>query len=511
MTSITHAKTKIILLTVSALFIGGLGCSVIEATGIAVETAKHNKAAAAFKVQQEQRFKGLAIAADKGDLAAMTELGIEHLSNSPFLIADRQKGKALIESAADQHFAAAEYYLGIQLARAGITDNNVDWLLPKRFTHDLTDVFSRDSARALEYLKKSAQHSCIFTYSESKNDGFPNTHSDIPTETDIVTVRPAFKLSMFFKPDTYHVERKKIIEEDATQYELWFARSILHCNFPLSPGFDSTWHTDSNKREEQIINMAFFRLTPPEYWNYSYDDLIKKMPEDAINEANKKAHALRIAVKESEKEYPAPKMIDHDKNEIISKGKEILKTAFDAEKYNNKSQYFITKTSQLLTYSQHIQDYSTAISQYTNSLMIHHLKTENGQAISPENINAAKTLLDFYIDKAFPILGKNTTNDHLFVASTGFILSVSANNTAIADKIFEKLLDGKKFNINQVTNYNLVYNIACFYATHNRKPELMKAVKKLSEDKKRAELILTDIDFKNYANDKDVLAALGHL
>lgn len=511
MTSITHAKTKVILLTVSAAFVGGLGCSVIEATEIAVETAKHNKAAAAFKVQQEQHFKELAIATNNGDLAAMTELGIEHLSESTFLIADRQKGKALIESAADQHFAAAEYYLGIQLARAGIVDNDLDWLLPKHFTHDLTDIFVHDRARAIDYLKKSAQHSCTVTFTETRKNGFLNTQSDAPTESYIDTVRPAFKLSKFFKPNDYEDGRKKIFAEDKDQYELWFARSILHCNFPQSSEFDNGWHPDSDKREQQIIDMAFFRLIPPEYWNYSYDNLIKKMPEDAIIEANKKAHALRIAVKESEKEYPAPQMIDHDKNEIISKGKEILKTAFDAGKYNDNSQHFIEKTSQLLTYSQYIQDYSTAISQYTNSLMIHYLKTENGQAVSPENINAAKTLLDFYIDKVFPILGKNATNDHLYVASTGFILSVSANNTAIADKIFEKLLDGKKFSINQVTNYNLVYNIACFYATHNRKPELLKAVKKLSEDKKRAEMILTDIDFKDYASDKDVLQALGHL
>ena len=93
------------------------------------------------------------------------------------------------------------------------------------------------------------------------------------------------------------------------------------------------------------------------------------------------------------------------------------------------------------------------------------------------------------------------------IASQGLAIAILLKNDNISNLIFTKLL-ATNFDIKTHKNSTLIYNLACYYATHENKTALFEAVKQARLRGKPAAQFMEDSDFKNYLSDKDFLAAL---
>ena len=112
----------------------------------------------------------------------------------------------------------------------------------------------------------------------------------------------------------------------------------------------------------------------------------------------------------------------------------------------------------------------------------------------------AQKVLDNYIDNLLPFAGLDLKSSD--VASNGIVLGIVTKNDEISDKVFEKIL-GPDFLIQFTDNNILLFNLACYYATHNEKDNLLQATRQALYYGKEAEQFLSDGDFKPYLQDKD--------
>jgi hypothetical protein len=468
-----HRKIKITAIMLGAFLMGGLGCAVIDATNVAVEAAEHTKASAEFKIKQVQHFKALAVLAEKGDLAAQTELGIEHLSNSAYMSFDHQKGKALIEAAANKSYAPAQFILGAILIAVGQDIERFPRILP-RLSNSISDVFSKNQELGIELIKESAQQQCKIDYIRPEKDGFSNVLSEDPTAVKIQTLEPAIVLNVLYEVRSYTSEYDLKFPVNKELSQLWLARSILHCNSPSNSGDVLRWTSDSHERQNQIDDLSFALIMPYENWIYTVEELRDRMNEEDRALAVQQAAHWRKAVADSEKKYPAPEFPVQDKNNMIKKGKEKLNDSFSNAKNtlgNNK--YFLEVTQHLAAYSPYTKEYASIITEASATLIGINALNVDKKTGQHEYLSSAEELLDSYIDVILPLIGKSETGEYLNVASMGLILAVNNKNQKTSKKIFEKILGGKSFNIQTTKNLNLVYNLACYYAVNHQKTELL--------------------------------------
>lgn len=114
-----------------------------------------------------------------------------------------------------------------------------------------------------------------------------------------------------------------------------------------------------------------------------------------------------------------------------------------------------------------------------------------------------------YVDSILPYAGMESGNEEVALnvaafTSNSLALALSTHNDALSTVIFEKLL-GPDFNITELKNVTLVFNLACYYAVHKQKPQLLEATKEALRRGKKADQFMSDSDFKDYWNDVDFM------
>ena len=128
------------------------------------------------------------------------------------------------------------------------------------------------------------------------------------------------------------------------------------------------------------------------------------------------------------------------------------------------------------------------------------------------NLAESKKILQHFMVNIYP-LSLGVKNDGMsysisVIASQGLIMAVALKETDISKIVFEKLL-GDQFDIATHKNSTLIYNLACYYATNNKKVEMLNAVKEARKRGKLPKQFMSDADFNNYWSDADFINAIN--
>ncbi|WP_211464849.1 tetratricopeptide repeat protein [Collimonas silvisoli] len=259
-------RSRAALLIVSLSLIGGTGCI----TASIVNSVQQKNAQRANAEMQRTKIEGYKVAASRGDLEAMTQLGMEYVNGSPSLERDIPRGISLLEQAAAKQYGPAEYGLGWLLLNGSNRqyygrDLSAEQLLP-------------DPPRGIELLKRSSTRSC------SPSPVFFNRF-------------PALDVSEIYR-------NSGIIRQDIQQADLWLARSILDCRYPFHTVIRYRFQVSKEIDTAAKIKTSAFLLMLPV--SDSLTKLQASMSPADMQAAQERMAMLRQAVIESKQQYPAP-------------------------------------------------------------------------------------------------------------------------------------------------------------------------------------------------------------
>lgn len=141
---------------------------------------------------------------------------------------------------------------------------------------------------------------------------------------------------------------------------------------------------------------------------------------------------------------------------------------------------------------------STLFANYTTKLMIEY--------IFSRDLYISLKLFNSYIYNIIPKVG--LSDKSLDVASIGVVLSKELKDLTVYYRVVEYIL-GSNFNIEEISNPVLLYNLACNYSIQRDKKNLIIATSQALKYGKRPKQFLEDADFKNFIDDKDFLLELN--
>lgn len=264
---LSQDKTSRILWIVICLgLIGGIGCFT---TGRVITPEEQTAAQHAIDEGNRRRIEALQRSADEGDVLAETQLGIDYVNGNLGLVQDAPRGLSLLEKALTKRYAPAEYTMGWLYLDGRVAGNA---------RHIASDLVSHNPTRGIELLKQSASQACT------------------PSPVDIFS-QTADEISSLYREG-------RLLDVDIKQADLWLARSILHCQVPYPQVFINKFLApNSIKPQSQIDAMTWMLLMPS---SEVISKLQSTMSQEAMQVATDRSQALRRAVVESEKQYPAP-------------------------------------------------------------------------------------------------------------------------------------------------------------------------------------------------------------
>lgn len=208
-----------------------------------------------------------------GNMDALVKLGnMTIMGNRPGVTRDIPKGMAMLEKAGGASYAPGQYALG-------------RWLIDGRvspFGLQLdAGLMPRDPLRGMTLLKQAASQTC--------------TPGPVSAGAHI-----AAEISIMYRTG------KQVAHDDA-QADLWLARSLIHCHYPNAPYLAAPLNDPLHvSLPLQIDTLTKLMLLPASDAQATLQAALR--PED-IEAARNKAQALRDAVRESEKQFPAPSPI----------------------------------------------------------------------------------------------------------------------------------------------------------------------------------------------------------
>lgn len=231
--------------------------------------------------------------------------------------------------------------------------------------------------------------------------------------------------------------------------------------------------------------------TPPEYSVSSPSEQGMQVGDDGSNAIADTDHQQSI---EQDVEEPDP-----GKSLALKGEKEKLHAAFNKAMHdNNALQEFFDTSTYIAKHSQEVKKHAFQMADHTTKLLINQLKGGN--------YKTAEDIVAHYIDMLLPSVGLHEKSKD--VASNAIVLSVVNHDDVIAARVFSKIL-GPDFDITAERNEILLYNMACYYAVHKEKQQMLLAIQQALKQGKMAEQFMSDPDFKNYWKDPDFLSVLG--
>lgn len=149
-------------------------------------------------------------------------------------------------------------------------------------------------------------------------------------------------------------------------------------------------------------------------------------------------------------------------------------------------------TNFLLANSQCIKEYAKYVTFYVMKVLF--------RWTVAKEFTTANRLLSQYIDVWLPILGPDEYTP--FIASEGLALGIVQRDKKFSDAVFKNVL-GPQFDIAQLTNDHLLFNLACYYAVNHDKDRMLVAIKLAITHGTEREKFSTDTDFTDYWQDRD--------
>ena len=254
---VQNPKSRVVWLVVCMGLIGGIGC------------VTQSSLTPAQQMALQQEAQALEQKTAQGDLLATTRLAIRYLDGSRGVSRDVSKGLRLLNQAADRQYAPAEFALGIVYADGPFLylDGSHTYLQAPQ-----------EPVRGMELFKRSATHACTIA-------------PLLPWSSTAITISTKYRSG-------------SSATVDLQQADLWLARSILHCRYPSAQYVvGMNLNPKATVPPSKADTMGFLLLMPP---SNAASKLQSTLSPQEMQTAMRKAEALRQAVAESEKQYPAP-------------------------------------------------------------------------------------------------------------------------------------------------------------------------------------------------------------
>jgi len=262
-------NSRVLRLLLCLSLIGGIGCAIGPVRRPTPEQQLAARQAA--DARRRQIIETLERKATAGDTLAVTQLGIDYAGGDRYLgvVQDVPRGMHLLEQAAAQRYAPAEYILGWSYLSGEIPVGAIQTPL-KSIPHQ--------PAQGIELLKQSASHAC-------------NTFPIEPFTNTANLISNLYRAGKF-------------VDADFKQADLWRARSIVHCKV-LSRLFvvNVILNPKSMTMQSKIEAMTLLLLMPP---SDTASRLQSTLPPEDLQTAIHNAATLRQEVADSEQQYPAP-------------------------------------------------------------------------------------------------------------------------------------------------------------------------------------------------------------
>jgi len=254
MTPFLSSRARGGLLVLALALVGGPGCALILHVAQAGQDAKD----AVHSVQRNARMAWLKPRADKGDPAALAELGGIMLSMADQGTPDEQRGLELLSSGADKGDARGQAVLA-------------EWSL----YHEPNNPSV--VARSIPMLQRAATQACRF-----KRYGITSKGPISPYHTLV-----------------HFLERTERMDEA----RLWEARGVMHCKEPDAQLLARQASVDGSRWSKPLPALALLLLTDSpadiKAGTAGHDPAL-------LEAARREAARLRELVARSEYDYPAP-------------------------------------------------------------------------------------------------------------------------------------------------------------------------------------------------------------
>ncbi len=259
-----NSTSRVLQLVLCLGLIGGIGC-------VSTPTASLSPELANLQAEGERNWQTIGELqrnAAAGDDFASTKLGIDYILGN-IVFRDVPQGMHLLEHSAANHYAPAEYTLGWIYLSGGTAAGGIQRPL---------ETIPRQPQQGMELLKQSASHAC-------------NTSPLTPI------INLANLISNLYRDGN-------LVATDSRQADLWRARSILHCRIPTRFYVASEILNPSHVTPQSKIEAMTLLLLMPS--SDTATTLQSTLSAEDLRIAIRNASALRKAVADSEKQYPAP-------------------------------------------------------------------------------------------------------------------------------------------------------------------------------------------------------------
>lgn len=192
-----------------------------------------------------------------------------------------------------------------------------------------------------------------------------------------------------------------------------------------------------------------------------------------------------------------------DLESLINSERESLQAAYVLAKKDAKQVEAYLALSKALSEKKRAKLYLPLMSEHYAELMV---KTNLSR-----DSNLARTIFYTFVEHIYPAASGMDSSKLAYnssvVASQGLVLYGVQKDPALAKRVFETLLD-KDFDIKTHKNRTLIYNLACYYALTNDKPNMLAAVREVRSRGTPTEQFMKDKDFSAFLQDADFLAAV---
>lgn len=206
-----------------------------------------------------------------------------------------------------------------------------------------------------------------------------------------------------------------------------------------------------------------------------------------------------LTKKKQSRNYKRSKREEETGKKIQRQELQRLESLYQAVDGNTlKLDSYHARVDRLIKRSKYANNYSKAMAFFTSKLMVKGLDSDDRQF--------ALSVFNHYIDKIFPYTGSCDYETNII--GNSLVLAIKYNMDDVAKKVFAVLL-GQDFDIQQIKNNLVLYNLACYYALNGEKQKMLEAVQQGILHGKDPEQYRQDQDFSDYWQDDDFLKLLA--
>ncbi len=163
----------------------------------------------------------------------------------------------------------------------------------------------------------------------------------------------------------------------------------------------------------------------------------------------------------------------------------------------DKIKKFLKSTEQLAGKTKFKKSNAYNLAFYSSKLIL--------KGLEDKNADFSLQVFNNYIDNIFPQVGSCQYRTNII--GNSLALAIMYKLDEVSEKVFSIIL-GDDFNVLEIENKLVVYNLACYYSINKEKEKMLEAIRQAVKQGKEKAQFLADEDFKAYWKDKSFLLAV---